>query len=67
MIQRERERDSFFLPQYCSISPVSELVTAWTSVPFKQDSSLSRVYTFRTVLLEFEPVQVTLSNIVLKI
>lgn len=72
IIQSEKEREyskiytTFFLPQYCSIMPVSDLVTLWTSVPFMQDSNLSPTYALKIVLLEFKPVQVTLSNIVLK-
>lgn len=71
IIQSETEREyskiyNFFLPQYCSIMPVSDLVTLWTSVPFMQDSNLSPTYALKIVLLEFKPVQVTLSNIVLK-
>lgn len=68
VMMRERKREREFLPQYCSISPGSSVVTLWTSVPFEQASSLSLTYKNTEILfLGFEPAQITLSNIVWKI
>lgn len=42
-IWRESKSDITFLPQNCSMLPVLEIVTEWTSVPFMQDLSLSLI------------------------